>query len=211
MAVPEGRLPRVVLAVGNAAVPHAAAVLRAVVDPPVSTVCRTTLAGDFQALSAAAHQLGLKRSLRRVGLLEQEADEEDAVCVIDRPKHPLVPRAQEEMARVGERMLEDLDAALQVLLFGWADAVVVTQLAMPALRAAGFHYADIGRLLGEWLRLEGRVRLRRVPERPLVRVVGGTPAPIVLATPGAKPSPEELFLSLKESLQVAATLVNAKA
>lgn len=211
MLVHEGPLPRVVLAVGNPALQNAAAVLRAAIDADLAAVCRTTLAGDFEALSAAAHQLGVKRSLRRVGLLEPEARDEDAVCVIDRPKHPLAPRAQEEVARLGERMLEDLDAALQVLLFGWADAAVVAPLAMPALRAAGFHYADIGRLLGEWLRLEGRVRLRRVPGKPLVRVAGAAPAPIVLAAPGANWSPEELFLSLKESLQVAATLVNAKA
>jgi len=121
-----------------------------------------------------------------------------------------MPRAAGEVARAGERILEDLDAALQMLLFGRADAAVIAPVAMEAVQAAGFHYPDLGTLIAEWLRLDSTVQLAQVKDAPLVRLAAGAPRPIVVATPEENTLLDQLFLSLKESMRIATALVVAK-
>ncbi len=209
MSSAEARLPRVVVAVGNPQGDNAKAALRAALDPEITALCRPILAGDMDVLSTVAAQMDVHVRLQRVGLFEEGTIGDEVLCVVDRAKHPLTPRPTGPLERAGERTLEDLDAALQILLFGWAEAAVIAPVAMEAVRAAGFQYQDLGSLIGEWLRLESGVPLLSARESPLVRVAKGVPKPIVVAVPDDSAQIDRLFVSLKESLRIAATLVDA--
>lgn len=211
MSMAEAGLPRVVVAVGNPLGANPSASLRAALDPEITALCRPILAGDMDVLHVAAAQMGGAIRLQQVGLFEEGHVGEGVLCVVDRAKHPLTPRPTGPLERAGERMLEDLDAALQMLLFGRAEAAVIAPLAMEAVQAAGFQYQDLGSLIGEWLRLEASVPLPSARGNPLVRVAKGVPKPIVVAAPEDSARSEQLFLSLKEALRIATALVDAPA
>ncbi len=208
----EHMLPRVVVVVGDPRGANPRAAVRVASEHGVKAVCRLLLAGDVNVLTKEVERADLPVALRRVGLEEAaEHDARDALAVVDRLKHPLAPRAKEEAARAGERIVEDLDAALQLVLFRWADAVVVLPVDIEALRAAGFHYPDLVSLLREWLRLDVAPTLIPVAGQPHLRLAHGVPVVLLLMDQGGQEGEEVVIEALKESVKLAAALVGTKA
>ncbi|MDZ7337551.1 MAG: 4-hydroxythreonine-4-phosphate dehydrogenase PdxA [candidate division KSB1 bacterium] len=210
MAAEKNR-PRIVVAVGDPRGGNGLAALQVAADRDVARVCRVLLAGDFGALTAAARQAGIRVQLRRIALDEPGEDVPGSVEVIDRLKHPLLPRAAGKAGRAGERIVEDLDAALQMLLYRWADGVVVAPVDMDAVRAAGFSYTHLASLLAEWLRLDSAVALSPVPGCTYLSVAEPIPGALLLIGVEERPRERGLRGVMKEAVEVAAALVGAKA
>ena len=176
------KLPRVAIAIGDPYSGNTELVLSAISDIDISEKGTLILVGDFNIIQQKAKSLRMRKSVKRIDLTSFNS-EEGKLFVIDKPKHPITPQLSDLKQKAGERIVVDLESALQAALMGYVDCVAVAPVNMSAVRSAGFGYDDLSMLFREWIRLADDFELVQMENSPNVKLVTNLPFIATIASP----------------------------
>ncbi len=172
-------------------------------------LCRPVIVGDYVLIEKTATARSCAVALKRVELnIENESDRE--VLVVDKLAHPYAPRVENELKKAGQRIVADLESAMQLSAMGKVHAIAVAPVNMRALHEAGFHYDDLTELFEEWFRVEGN-EVQRRQLASYVYVVEGIPIVAVIAEDvGGDAGTTKRGEVMKEAIEHAVKLARAR-